>query len=147
VLELSGEALIFALRLALLGALYLFLALVLLTAGRELRQIGSAPVAPRRQAARLVVLDAGKTSLVAGDSLALGPTTSLGRSGQSTIVLDDTFVSTDHAVITFRGGRWWLTDLGSTNGTLLNQRPVQGEVGLNGGDVVAIGDVELKVVL
>lgn len=146
-LELSGEALIFVLRLALLGALYLFLALVLLTAGRELRQVGSSPATPSRPPARLVVLDAGKTSLVAGDSLALGPMTSLGRSGQSTIVLDDTFVSSEHAVISLRGGRWWLTDLGSTNGTLLNGRPVQGEVGLNGGDVVALGDVELKVVL
>jgi pSer/pThr/pTyr-binding forkhead associated (FHA) protein len=93
------------------------------------------------------VLAAGRTSLVAGDSLALGPVTSLGRSEQSTIVLDDTFVSSEHAVISFRGGRWWLTDLGSTNGTTLNERPVQGEVGLTGGDIVAVGDVELKVML
>ena len=60
--------------------------------------------APRRQAARLVVLDAGRTSLVAGDSLALGPVTSIGRSGQSAIVLDDTFISSEHAVIVQRDG-------------------------------------------
>jgi hypothetical protein len=147
VLELSSDLLIFILRLALVGALYLFLALVLLTAGRELRQVGSVGVAPSRPVARLVVLDPGKTSLVAGDSLALAPVTSLGRSGKSAVVLDDTFVSSDHAVIAFRSGRWWLTDLGSTNGSLLNERPVQGEVGLTSGDIVAIGDVELKVVL
>jgi len=147
VLELSSDLLIFILRLALLGALYLFLALVLLTAGRELRQAGSASPTVQRPSARLVVLDAGKTSLVPGDSLPLGPTTSLGRSSKSTIVLDDTFVSSDHAVIAFRAGRWWLTDLGSTNGTVINERPVEGEVGLNSGDIVTIGDVALKVVL
>jgi hypothetical protein len=147
VFELSSDVLIFVLRLALLAALYLFLALVLLTAGRELRQVGGADAAPRAQRARLVVLDAGRTSLVAGDSLALGPVTTIGRSGQSAIVLDDTFVSSEHAIIGFRGGRWWLKDLSSTNGTLLNDRPVQGEVGLTSGDVVSIGDIDFKVML
>ena len=146
-LELSSDVVIFVLRLALLAALYLFLALVLLTAGRELRQAGSAGPTSSRQTARLVVLDAGRTSLVAGDSLALRPITSIGRAGQSTVVLDDTFVSSEHARISFRGGRWWLTDLGSTNGTLLNERPVQGDVGLASGDVVSIGDVSFKVIL
>jgi pSer/pThr/pTyr-binding forkhead associated (FHA) protein len=48
-------------------------------------------------------------------------------------------------VIAQRDGVWWLADCGSTNGTAVNDRPVHGEVELRLGDVVAIGDVRLKV--
>ncbi len=145
--ELSSELLIFILRLALLGLLYLFLALVVLSARRDLHH-AAAPEAPSRpKAAQLVVLDPGQTSLSAGESLALGAVTSLGRSKQCTIVLDDTFVSSEHAVVAYRAGRWWLADRGSTNGTLLNGRPVQGEVGVNAADVIGIGDVQLRLVV
>ena len=60
-------------------------------------------------------------------------------------MLDDTFVSAEHAVIVQRDGTWWVSDRGSTNGTAVNERQVQGEVGLTPGDVVAIGDVRLKI--
>ena len=59
-----------------------------------------------------------------------GPVTKLGRAAENTIVLDGTFVSAEHAVIVQRDGGWWLTDRGSTNGTAVNDRPVQGEIGL-----------------
>ena len=61
------------------------------------------------------------------------------------LCLDDTFVSAEHAVIVQRDGTWWVSDRGSTNGTAVNERQVQGEVGLAPGDVVAIGDVRLKI--
>ena len=146
-LEVSSELLIFILRLALLGVLYLFLILVVLSVRRELRQVAAPDGPARRPVARLVVLDPGQTSLAPGEALTLGPVTSLGRSKQCTIVLDDTFVSSEHAVVAYRGGRWWLTDRGSTNGTLLNGRPVDGEVGVTGADVIGIGDVQLKLVV
>lgn len=145
--ELTAEAMILILRLALVALLYLFLGAVALTAARELRRLAHAPasghqVVPR---ARLVVVDPGATSLTAGDALPLRPVTRLGRSEENTIVLDDTFISAEHAVIMQRDGTWWLSDRGSTNGTAVNEQPVQGEVGLVTGDVVGIGDVRLKI--
>ena len=147
VFELSSELLIFMLRLALLGLLYLFLAMVVLSARRDLRQAAEIEAPARRQPAQLLVLDPGQTSLTPGEALALGPTTSLGRAKHCTIVLDDTFVSSEHAVVEYRAGRWWLVDRGSTNGTLLNGRPIQGEVGVNAADVIGIGDVQLRLVV
>jgi hypothetical protein len=147
VFELSSELLIFLLRLALIGVLYLFLALVVLSARRGLGRSVTSEPSNRREAAQLLVLDPGQTSLTPGETLVLGPITSLGRSQACTIVLDDTFVSAEHAVVAFRGGRWWLADRGSTNGTLLNGRPVDGEVGVTAADVIGIGDVQLRVVV
>lgn len=145
--ELTGEAIILLLRLALVAIVYLFVVFVVLAAGRDLRR-AAATARPERvheATARLIVVDPGATSLTPGETLILQPMTRLGRSGQSTILLDDTFVSNDHAVIVQRNGGWWLTDCGSTNGTAVNERPVHGEVGLAPGDVVAIGDVRLRI--
>lgn len=148
--EFTGEATILALRLALLAALYLFLGLVVLAAGRELRRAGRT-VAPRGapfvngSSARLTVVDPGATSLQPGAVLPLRTTTRLGRSEVNTIVLDDTFVSSEHAVIVQRNGAWWLADQGSRNGTLVNERPVRGEIALATGDLLTVGDVRLRV--
>jgi pSer/pThr/pTyr-binding forkhead associated (FHA) protein len=48
--------------------------------------------------------------------------------------------------LTWRDGRWWLRDAGSTNGTLLNQQPlVEGEIAIDYGDVVGVGRLQLKL--
>ncbi|MCC7366892.1 MAG: FHA domain-containing protein [Chloroflexi bacterium] len=146
--ELTAEAIILLLRLALIGLLYLFVALVVVAAGRELRRAAlAAPDARvRGPGARLVVVDPGDTSLIPGETLSLRPVTRLGRAEGNTIVLDGTYISADHAAIIQRDGSWWLADRGSTNGTALNDRPVNGEVGLTPGDVIGIGDVRLRIV-
>ena len=146
--ELTAEAVILLLRLALVALIYLFLGTVALAAARELRRLAQSSASVQRNApsARLVVVDPGATSLSAGEVIQLRPVTRLGRSDQNTVILDDTFISAEHAVIAQRNGTWWLSDRGSTNGTAVNERVVQGEVGLAPGDVVGIGDVRLRLV-
>lgn len=145
--ELTAEATILLLRLALVALIYLFLGAIVLAAARELRRLAQ-PVAAGRPTVpgpRLIVVDPGETGLTPGEAFPLRPMTRLGRSDENTIVLDDTFVSGEHAIIFQRDGRWWLSDRGSTNGTAVNEQPVRGEVSLTPGDVVAIGDVRLKI--
>jgi hypothetical protein len=145
--ELTAEAVILLLRIAVVALIYLFLASIALAAARELRALARVTSTPNqgRRGGHLVVVQPGATSLTLGEALPLRAVTRLGRGSQNTIVLDDTFISAEHAVIVQRDGGWWLTDRGSTNGTAVNDRPVKGEVGLQSGDVVAIGDVRLKV--
>ena len=145
--ELTAEAVILLLRLGLVALLYLFLGAVALIGARELRRLARPEQGTHQAAppARLIVVDPGATSLTPGDALPLRTVTRLGRAAENTIVLDDTFVSAEHAVIVQRDGTWWLSDRGSTNGTAVNEREVRGEVGLAPGDVVAIGDVRLKI--
>jgi hypothetical protein len=122
-----------------------------------------------RQRGRLVVVQAGaglvdaiadeETSEFAGSgetleaaelvgaSFPLLPLTTLGRAPTNTIVLNDTFCSQEHALLTWRGGQWWLEDRDSSNGTRLNGEPVQQPIVVSSGDVIGIGRVELKVEL
>ena len=66
---------------------------------------------------------------------------SIGRSPKNTIVLDSPKVSRRHAIINLQnGGEFWLIDLGSSNGTLLNKRRIHQPLRLSGYDQIVIGD-------
>lgn len=68
----------------------------------------------------------------------------IGRDPSNQVVIpDDTFTSRHHAWITFEEGDFWLEDLGSTNGTLLNGHPVVKRQVLSAGDKVRVGHTEL----
>ncbi|MFO7679085.1 MAG: FHA domain-containing protein [Chloroflexota bacterium] len=73
--------------------------------------------------------------------------TSIGRAQSSTIVLDDTYISQEHALLTERAGQWWLEDLNSRNGTLLNEMPLTETAVISSGDIITIGGIQLKVEL
>jgi pSer/pThr/pTyr-binding forkhead associated (FHA) protein len=62
----------------------------------------------------------------------------LGRSPDNDIILRDPATSGHHARVERRGETFWIVDLGSTNGTLVNGEPIQ-EKELNSGDRVTIG--------
>jgi hypothetical protein len=66
----------------------------------------------------------------------------LGRGEQAEIRLEDPFASSRHAQITRQGGVMVLEDLGSTNGTYLNEEVLGGPTPLHPGDRVRIGDSE-----
>jgi hypothetical protein len=68
----------------------------------------------------------------------------VGRHPSCDIVLGDPTVSRRHARLRFRDANWVLHDLGSTNGTLVNDAPVV-RCQLRPGDRVAIGDEQLLV--
>jgi len=66
----------------------------------------------------------------------------LGRGEQAEIRLEDQFASSRHARIVRQGGVMVLEDLGSTNGTYLNEEVLGGPTPLHSGDRVRIGDSE-----
>ncbi|CCO07181.1 FhaA domain-containing protein [Desulforamulus hydrothermalis] len=68
--------------------------------------------------------------------------TSIGRRDTCDIVLADSSVSRRHAQIEKTGGRFWLTDLNSTNGTYVNGLPVD-KTELTTGDVITVGNTVL----
>jgi hypothetical protein len=88
----------------------------------------------------LVERAAGHESGVAYD-LMDGAT--LGR-GDVEIRLDDPFASSRHARISREGHVVVIEDLGSTNGTYLNEHPLDGPQPLHDGDRIRIGDCEFS---
>lgn len=62
----------------------------------------------------------------------------IGRNPEANILLEDLSASTNHAELRFHEGQWWVLDLGSANGTELNQEPIE-SAALNSGDIVTIG--------
>ena len=83
---------------------------------------------------------------LAGTRITLGEQPILiGRADDSTLVLTDDFASSRHARLTNRGGQWYVEDLGSTNGTYLDQQRVQGPLLINPGQPIRIGQTVLEL--
>jgi hypothetical protein len=144
------DLLILALRIVLVALLYLFLASVMrMAAGglrpRRTRGVEPGPVPVAVPVLRLVVLESGTSDLVPGQAVELTDAAILGRAERADVVLADPAVSSEHARVSRVGRAWVISDLGSTNGTRLNDRRVDGDVPLAHGDVVALGNVRFRV--
>jgi hypothetical protein len=133
---------LWAVRILFLLLIYLFLARVIRALLRDLR---AAAREPEVRPGRLVVLASLSGEPPAGHSFALDVVTPLGRDVNNAIVVDDPFASAEHAVLTFRGRSWYLEDLGSTNGTYINGRPVAGVAPIGFGDELQIGEVRMRL--
>lgn len=130
------------LRIAFVVLLYVFFFFVARALWRDLR----ATVAGAGQAlGRLVVLDAPEGIPAAGASLPLDAVSTIGRDVNNSIVVDDSFVSAEHAVLTYRGRTWYIEDRGSTNGTWLNGQRVETYLPLGYGDELQVGQVRMRL--
>ena len=85
--------------------------------------------------------------VVTGETYPLLPLTSLGRSPTNTVPINDSFASSEHALVAFRNGQWWLEDRRSRNGTLLNDMPVTQPVVITDGDIIGIGKIKFRLEL
>ncbi len=71
-------------------------------------------------------------------------TISLGRAPENVIVVNNKCVSKQHASIFAVGNRWFIRDLGSHNGVIVNSQLVNGQVELSAGARVVLGDVTFR---
>lgn len=138
-----------SLRLAFVVLLYLFLFSLVAAIRRDLARAArtstlSEPASSAVEG-RLIVLAGGSSGLRSGHSFQLAPVSEIGRASGNQIRLEDELVSAHHARLRRRDGHWFIEDLHSTNGTLLNQQPIQGEQPVEYGDVIGFGDVRLKL--
>jgi FHA domain len=135
-------ATLWLLRLLFLALLYVFLFAVVRILLRDLR---SAAREPGTELGRLVVVASPSGDPAVGSVFPLDAVTTLGRDVNNTIVIEDPFASTEHAVLTFRGRSWYLEDRSSTNGTFVNGSRVQGVAPLGFGDELQVGMARLRL--
>jgi hypothetical protein len=133
---------VWVVRLAFLGLLYVFLFRIARALVGDLRAAAREPGA---ELGRLVVVASPAGEPEEGTSRALDAIATIGRDVNNAIVVEDQFVSAEHAILTFRGRAWYLEDLGSTNGTFVNGSPVEGVAPLGFGDIIQVGQVRLRL--
>jgi hypothetical protein len=132
-------------RIAFVAALYLFLIVLALLLRRELR--GRTTDMVERAPGDLLIVDPHETGYEVGERIPLLTRSTIGRLPDNTIVLDDSFVSAEHARLLWNGKGWVLEDLNSTNGTELNGHEVTGTTVVEPGDTIGLGRVvKLKLV-
>ncbi len=137
---MSPELALLALRLGLALVLYTFLGAVLLFLWRDLRASArTSEIAPPAH------LDL-RTDTAPSRAFPLSNLNLVGRAGDNTILIDDSTVSSHHARLSYQGGQWWLEDLGSKNGTGVNELDVEDPIVVTFGDQIRFGNVftELK---
>jgi hypothetical protein len=67
----------------------------------------------------------------------------VGRSGINNLSFNDDKMSRQHFVVETEGGAWYITDLGTTNGTYLNGVPVKNRREIKNNDVITAGREKL----
>ena len=152
--DIAVDEALLVLKIAFLVLLYLFIWRIVASASKDVRTPQeSMIISPseaaglRRMAAaprgRLVVVDSPALDELTVDSAPLP----LGRGGQNTVALDgDEFASARHARVEARADGLWVEDLGSTNGTFVNGARVTTPRKLEPGDVLRVGQTDLRVV-
>jgi pSer/pThr/pTyr-binding forkhead associated (FHA) protein len=137
--------LLLVLQLGFVALLYLILSRFAAAMLRDLRSAEDAQVASRSGIGRLSVLESPEDEPPVGTTIALGPINSIGRNVNNTIYVEDDFVSTTHAMLTFRGRSWFIEDQGSTNGTYVNGHRIDRPVALSFGDELTVGRVRMRL--
>ncbi|MCO5207888.1 MAG: FHA domain-containing protein [Anaerolineae bacterium] len=143
---MSPQMTLFVLRLLSATLLLAFLGLLVWFVRSELRRGGGASKGRRAGQTHGAIVLVSATGAEAG-RFELRPVTSIGRLPSNTVVIEERYVSAEHALLSYRDAHWWLEDLGSRNGTLLNGLSVTKPIVAQDGDMIAIGDTSLRLEL
>jgi hypothetical protein len=145
-----------ALKFGFLAVLYLFVLVIARSALKDLRRTVSpapdatgfhaapASASAARSADGWLIVERGG-GLQTDQRFDLIGGLSIGRSKEADVRIDDRYASSLHARVFSREGRFFVEDMSSTNGTLLNGATLQGEAELIDGDTVQIGDTVFRL--
>ena len=153
--SVAVEEALLVLKIAFLVLLYLFIWRIVRSAARDVRMPqesfvlapGSVPglgEEPQIQSGRLVVIKS--PALEEDDELVLDSAALLlGRgSGNDVNLARDEYASSNHARVEPRRDGVWVEDVGSTNGTYLNGTRLTNAKRLAPGDILRVGETELR---
>lgn len=114
-----------------------------LTPARTSKAPSPRPTLRTRKASTSLVITEGTLE---GTVVPLGTTPIIiGRAADATVVLEDDFVSTQHASLTPNGNHWVVEDLGSTNGTFIDRSRVTKPTVLHPGSTLRIGRTGMEL--
>ena len=150
---MQADPIAVALKFGFLAVLYLFLLWVAWSATRDVagrrrafagdrddrRRDGGGP--PGAHPRLVVVAAMGREP---GTAFEIHDEAVLGRAPTSDVQIEDAFASSAHARVFPRGQSMYIEDLGSTNGTYLNERQLEAVEELRPDDTIRIGETEYR---
>jgi pSer/pThr/pTyr-binding forkhead associated (FHA) protein len=138
---MSGP-IVLGLRLLMALALYGFLGWAVLVIWREVNMLGMNLSGRRAPAISLTLIPENEPGISKHFSQS---EIILGRDPGCDLQLADDTVSARHSQLAYHHGQWWIMDLTSKNGTLLNGAPVKIPTVLTSGDEIRCGNASLRI--
>jgi hypothetical protein len=108
--------------------------------GRNGRATTADPTLPPGPADVVIYADGSKPRTVK-----MSASMVVGRAPECELLLDDTYVSQQHARIFGKNGSWYVEDLGSTNGTYVNEQKLAAPAMVQPGDRIRVGTTVLEM--
>lgn len=137
---MSGIVLL-VIRLLIAGVLFVFLGWVVWLFLQDIRRESRLLAQPYQPALSLVTKSTnGEVTQRFNNREIL-----IGRDAMCDLRLEDQTISARHARLTFRQGQWWIEDLQSRNGTLLNLAVISTPVVVTSNDRIQCGQVEIQI--
>jgi hypothetical protein len=137
---MSPELLLLIIRILIAVLLYVFLGTILLYLWKDLQSSNKVlHISPEAHLEKLSGEGLENEYLLEEINL-------IGRAIDNTLILNENTVSGYHARLSFQNDQWWLEDLGSRNGTFLNELPISEPLVITYGDVIGFGNTRLRVV-
>lgn len=134
--------LLLSLRFILALALYAFLALAVWMVWKDLKKSAEAT---QTQITPPIFIEVGREK---GSSLSFNSgEIIIGRAPICDLHIIDETVSSKHGQMYYRYNQWWYEDLGSSNGSFLNELPVKTATVLTHGDELRVGKINLLITL
>ena len=138
-----SATILLALRIILIAVLFGFIGWAFWLLWRDLRLQSAALTRPRLPSIQLTRKEADLPQTVIFTRLQV----LVGRDPAAELYLEDKTISARHARLYYEDTQWWVEDLGSTNGTLLNQERVAEPVVLASGDRLQFGQVAFSLII
>lgn len=124
----------------------LFFLRILRVASVQSRPVDTESAGGRRRRSGRLALEYIEPLDLAGERVEVDLAVTIGRSADCDLQIADTYLSSRHARLANDNGDLTIEDLGSTNGTYVNQELIQGRLLLEKGDIVQVGGVLFEVV-
>ena len=143
-LDLSKFSTVF--RFAIMAIVYIVIFLALRIMYKDIKGGGKKKYV-KKNAFGLEVLEAGQNSnLRKGGIIPVQGELNIGRKNTNHLILEDQFVSGNHVKVFVRNTDYMIEDMGSTNGTKVNDVRLEERAILRAGDEIEVGSAVFKVI-
>lgn len=141
---ISTKEITLIMRFVVIGLIYiiLFRLIRIMLMDMKLTIIGDAPIE-----FALEIVDAPESAGVnVGTIIPIREQASIGRKKNNDLVIEDKFVSNNHALVSIKEGKLFVRDLRSTNGIKINNNKIRGTVPVENDDIIEIGRIIFRII-